>query len=144
MEDWQSIYKRVQKERREEGWDELFESSIQEAVAEIRNPWYDIPIWGTTDEMKKNDIKSELKRLQIKCYGTKCAALFRTAPDLRTALEDLVRRQCELCKAEMHVACEKNMLPCQIGEMCGRGLDDARKAIAKSYWKKEQKTDEND
>lgn len=72
------------------------------------------------------------------------ACLIQSAPELRSALEDLVRRQCEICKAEMHVACEKNMLPCQIGETCGRGLDDARKAIAKSYWKKEQKTDEND
>ena len=65
------------------------------------------------------------------------ATVMAAAPELRAALEDLVRRQCELCKAEMHVACEKNMLPCQISETCGRGLDDARKAIEKSYWTKE-------
>ena len=144
MEDWQSIYKRVQKERRENGWDELFESSIQEAVAEIRNPWYDIPIWGTTDEMKKNDIKSELKRLQIKCYGTKCAALFRSAPALLAALEDIVKNACRMCESELKVAMHGTKKPCEDGRPCPRGMDDARKAIAKSYWKKEQKTDEND
>lgn len=65
------------------------------------------------------------------------ATVMAAAPELRAALEDIVRNACRMCESELKVSMHGAKKPCEDGRPCPRGMDDAKKAIAKSYGTKE-------
>lgn len=65
-------------------------------------------------------------------------SIMASAPELRAALEVIVRNACRMCESELKVSMHGAKKPCEDGRPCPRGMDDAKKAIAKSYWKKDK------
>lgn len=70
--------------------------------------------------------------------GGRNANVMAAAPELRAALEDIVKNACRMCETELKVAMHGTKKPCEDGRPCPRGMDDAKKAIAKALGKEEK------